>query len=176
MGIIVTGYGEHGKDTVCEMLEAIYGGLRYASSSRVACELFIYKELKDRFGYKSIEQCYEDRRNMREIWYRSIVRYNTPDKARLAKELFAKYNVYCGLRDREELNAIRDQGLARLVIWVDASSRLGTVESGSMNIDSSYADIVIENNHCLDALECKVRALGSFLGYNKAIELGRMEK
>jgi hypothetical protein len=77
--LLVIGHGRHGKDTVCEMLRDDYG-YTFESSSRFCSKLFIYNDLKDKYGYANEEECYADRHNHRAEWYDAICAYNVPDQ------------------------------------------------------------------------------------------------
>ena len=143
--IIITGHGQHGKDTACEYLRDKFG-MAFSGSSWTACELFIYDLMKDAFGYESPQECYDDRHNHREFWYQAILGFNTPDKARLGKIIFEDNDCYCGLRDPDELKALRASGKVSLVIWIDASERKPPESSASMKITKDDADIVLPNN------------------------------
>ena len=48
--LLVIGHGRHGKDTVCEILEKNYN-YSFESSSRFCSKLFIYNDLKEKYGY-----------------------------------------------------------------------------------------------------------------------------
>ena len=85
--LLVVGHGRHGKDTVCEMLEAY--GYTFQSSSKFCSELFIFNDLKDQYGYADEEECYADRHNHRTEWYNMIHDYCSDDLARLGRNLFA---------------------------------------------------------------------------------------
>src|SRR5690606_3625161 len=114
------GYKRHGKDTACEYLRDRYG-ISFASSSETACNLFLFDQIKDQFGYKTKEECFEDRHNHRELWFNAIRDYNIPDMARLGRQIFAQNDVYCGIRNDEEFYALKERGLFDLAVWVDAS-------------------------------------------------------
>ena len=60
--LLIIGHGRHGKDTVSEILCNDFK-LSFISSSMFACKKFIYDELKDKYEYKSFEECYDDRHN-----------------------------------------------------------------------------------------------------------------
>lgn len=149
--LIVFGDGRHGKDTACEYLRDRFD-LPFASSSWVACELFLFDQLKDEYGYRSKEECYEDRHNHRKLWYEAIRNFNDPDLCRLARHLFANYDVYCGIRHHEEFAAIRKEGLADIAVWIDASKRLPPESRESMSLTAKDADVVIDNNGTLEDL------------------------
>lgn len=166
MGFIICGTARHGKDTAAEIVQK-YFNLSYAASSEFACDLFLFEKLKDEFGYTTKEQCFEDRVNHRQRWFDEIVQFNTPDLGRLGELIFEKNDVYCGIRNLDELDVLREKGLVKLVIWVDASERLTTPEVGSNTITKANADIIIENNGTLAEFEEKVFNLFSLLTSGK---------
>lgn len=139
--IVVTGYADHGKDTVAEML-----GLPFASSSLFVCERAVLPVLGPKYGYATAEECHADRDAHRQEWYQLIYEYNAQDKARLARELFAENDVYVGWRHIEEFEAGRNEGLFDLAIWVDASKRKPPEPDSSITIGPEDCDIVIPNN------------------------------
>ena len=157
MKLLVIGYARHGKDTVCELL-CEHGGLSFASSSEFVGRKAVLPALSSKYGYETYQQCYEDRVNHRSEWYDLIREYNKDDGARVARELLSEYDIYCGMRAEEELAASRH--LFDLIIWVDASTRIGKDESSaSCTVSRSDADIIIENNAGLADLDRKVKRL-----------------
>jgi hypothetical protein len=53
MKLLVVGYGRHGKDTVCDILDQKYG-LTFSSSSWFCAERFIFDALKEEHGYTTV--------------------------------------------------------------------------------------------------------------------------
>lgn len=159
---IVAGHGSHGKDEACKIL-ARKTGLTFAGSSEVMCSRVIYPLLKDRFGYASEEECFADRRNHRDIWFNAICNYNKGDLARLGKLIFSEHNIYCGIRNKEELDAINEAKLSSCLIWVDASRRVPPEDISSMTVTKDDADYVLNNNGTLEYLEHGIDALISML-------------
>ena len=156
--LMVIGYARHGKDTVCELMD----GLDFKSSSVACAEIFLFDKLKAKYGYKTFEECFEDRHNHRQEWFDEIAAYNDPDLSRLSREIFARYPIYCGLRNKEELDAAKAAGLVDLTIWVDASERLPP-EVGSISVTKADADIIIDNNGTEEELRTKVAQLTKVL-------------
>ena len=148
MRLMVMGYGEHGKDTVAEYL-AEHLHLRMKSSSEFANKFIIYHQLAPKYGYMTLEDCFNDRRNHRAEWHELIKAYGKDDPARFSRALFAEYDIYCGIRDNEEFYAAKDEGLFDLAIWVDAGLRKPIEDLSSCKVDSSMADIVVDNNGTL---------------------------
>lgn len=163
--LLIIGNMRHGKDSLAELLNEQIG-LRYQSSSQAAAEIFIYDELKEKYGYKTPEECFEDRMNRRPEWYQMICEYNKEDRAKLAKGILERADCYVGMRDRDEIKECIRQGLFDLIIWVDASKRLPLESADSFNIDQSCADIILENNGTFEEFKEKVARLGKILSKN----------
>lgn len=160
--ILIIGHARHGKDSMAEILNEEFG-LKFKSSSQSAADIFLYDALKDKYGYKTPEECFEDRVNHRAEWKNMICDYNKDDRAKLAKGILERSDCYVGMRDRDEINECLRQGLFDLIIWVDASNRLPLEDPSSFNIDVSCADIIIDNNGTFEEFKSKVKRLGSIL-------------
>ena len=160
--LLLIGSARHGKDTLAEILNEVFA-LKFISSSQACAHIFIYDELKDKYNYITPEECFLDRVNHRSEWYHMICDYNKDDKAKLAKEILKYNNTYVGMRDHDEIEECRKQGLFDLIIWVDASKRLPKEDSSSFNITTADADIIIENNETLEQFRMKALRLGKFL-------------
>lgn len=159
--LIIIGYGRHGKDTVCEILEKQYE-YSFKSSSEFCAEHVVYPILKNTYGYESYKECYEDRHNHRVEWFNIISDYNKEDLARLGRYILAEYSIYCGLRRRDELDALKQQNICDFVIWVDASQRLPIEDSSSCTVGPDQADYIIDNNYDLNHLN---EEIGKFISY-----------
>jgi dephospho-CoA kinase len=157
--LCIVGSARHGKDSMAEIFRDEFG-MTFESSSQSASDIFLYNLLKDKYGYTTPEECYDDRMNHRKEWYEAICEYNKDDKARLAKGILESTGCYVGMRDREEIKECIKQGLFDLIVWVDASDRLPEEPATSFNIDKSCADIIIENNDTYEEFYEKVLRLG----------------
>ena len=166
--LLIIGDARHGKDTLAELLRDEFG-LSFISSSQACADIFIYNELKDKYGYKTPEECFEDRMNHRAEWYQMICNYNKDDKARLAKDILKTSNTYVGMRDRGEIQESLKQGLFDLVIWVDASKRLPNEDVSSFNITKDDADVIIENNRTFEEFKEKILRFGKLLKKEESI-------
>ena len=144
--LLVIGYARHGKDLACEYLSWTYG-LKFVSSSRFICEKAVFPVLREKYGYKTVEECFDDRAVHRAEWFDLISEYNTPDKSRLGREILEKYDIYCGLRNAEEWEALKAAKVFDYVLWIDASKRLETKEDTTSNtMLPQMADFIIDNN------------------------------
>ena len=160
--LLIIGHMRHGKDSLAELLEEQIG-LKFLSSSLAASNIFLYDALKEKYGYTTPEECFEDRMNRRPEWYQLICDYNKDDKARLAKGILEITDCYVGMRNRGEIQECIKQGLFDLIVWVDASERLPLEPKESFNIDKSCADIIIENNGTFEEFKEKVKRFGKIL-------------
>lgn len=160
--LLIIGHKRSGKDTLAEILSKHFD-FTFMSSSLAAAEEFIYDALRDKYGYRTFKECYEDRVNRRAEWFDLICEYNQYDKTRLAKKILSKNDCYVGMRSSEEIEQCKREGLIDLVIWVDASGRVEDEGSDSFNIKKEDADIVIENNTTLKDFEAKVKRFGALL-------------
>lgn len=160
--LCVLGHARHGKDTFAKILHEHYG-LKYKSSSVAASEIFLYDTLKDKYGYKTPEECFEDRVNHRQEWHELIADYNKDDRARLAKDILKEADCYVGMRSWLEIVECKNQKLFDWIIWVDASQRLPLESNDSFNIDMSYADLIIPNHGTYEEFEERVLKLGALL-------------
>lgn len=176
MKLIIAGHKHHGKDTVSNIFQSL--GFTVGISSWMACRIFIYQTLKEKYGYATQSDCYDDRINHRAEWYELIRAYNTPDKARLGKELFAERDIYNGIRDLEELQALRREGQFDFLIWVDASARKEPEGLDSMNVTREHADYVINNNGPIEALAAEVHKCRVWMNqelFNRRIDYQKKE-
>lgn len=151
MKLMVFGYKRHGKDTACEYLRDRYG-LTFASSSYSACEIFLFDQLKEKYGYSTVQACFDDRHNHRSEWFDAIRAYNDDDLTRLAGQIFAGNDIYCGIRNKEEFDAAKSAGMFDVGVWIDAGKRLPPEDASSMTLSMADADIVIDNNGTLKTL------------------------
>lgn len=147
--LCIVSHARSGKDTLAEILRDEFG-YKFESSSKAASEIFIYDVLKDKYGYTSAEECFEDRVKKRQEWFELIQEFNAKDKAALAKVIMSRSDVYVGMRDREEIESCLDQDVFDLVVWVDASKRVPDEPSTSFNISKDVAHLIIDNNSTLE--------------------------
>lgn len=166
--ISILGEARHGKDTMAEILEDRFR-FKAKSSSTIAAEVFIFDALKDKYGYSTFEECFEDRVNHRAEWYDMITDYNTPNKGRLASKILENNDAYTGMRDYSEVE--ETSYLFDLKVWVDASERKGKEDSSSITATKEQADIIITNNGTLERFTEKVVHFGDMMYYRKDVWL-----
>lgn len=141
--ILIIGHARHGKDTVAQMISD-NTGLTFESSSVAAAKIFLYDALKDKYGYSSFNECYEDRVNRRKEWHDLICEYNKEDKARLAKDILSINDMYVGMRSNEEVNKCLKDGIFDIVIGVfDPNKPLEPKESFDIDMFATSDFIII---------------------------------
>jgi len=140
--LLIIGHMRHGKDTVAEMIEE-FTGMSFKSSSEMAAEIFIYDELKDKYGYSSFIECFEDRVNHRAEWHDLIKNYNIDDKAKLGKEILKYNDMYVGMRSQVEIDKCIKDGIFDMIIGVyDPDKPLEPKDSFDINLFAT-SDIII---------------------------------
>ena len=160
--ICIIGHARHGKDTIAEMINQMYG-YKSESSSQAASRLFLYDALKGKYGYKTPEECFEDRVNHRAEWFDMICEYNQEYPGQLAADIMKSNDIYTGMRSDRELEACVRDGIFDLVIGIyDPYKALEPADSFDINIFTK-SDIIIPNAGSLRDLENKVVLLKELL-------------
>lgn len=161
MKLLIVGHARHGKDTVCNLLRDMYG-FSFVSSSYFVAECAVRPALERQgLHYDSLDQCYADRVNHRAAWFDAIVAYNLGDPARLGRELFAKHDIYCGLRNRNEFDALKAEKAFDFAVWVDRSRHQPPEATTSMTITQDMTDYTVDNNDNMDHLMEQVKEVYS---------------
>ena len=157
--LLIIGHGRHGKDTVGEILQDDHGHTFTSSSD--FCKEFVRFYLAERgLKYATLDDCYTDRHNYRDTWFKAIQGYNREDPTRIATEMQASgYSLYVGMRSRREYKACMIAGIFDHVIWVDRSEHLPPEPPESMELTKCYADFIIDNNGTLRELRHKIDTL-----------------
>lgn len=154
--ILIIGETGHGKDELCKLLVEHFG-YQFTSASMLACELFVFEALKEKYNYTSVENCHNDRRNHIEEWVDLIAEYNMPDGAALAKEILKVSDIYCGVRKRTEFDAMQQADLFDCIIYIDATKRLGKEEKSFVEVTVDDANFTVDNNADIKQLVQRVK-------------------
>lgn len=167
MRIAVVGAGEAGKHEASIWLRDNCG-LRYELSTSEYAASFVCKAF-ERVGmfYASPRACWFDRRNHREFWRDEIERYNTPDSARMYREMAETHDVIDGLRKRRDLVACRAEGIVEVALYIE---RPGYVDS-TLEIRPSDCDHVIRNDGTLAEFHAKLAAWVATIRTHAAVVL-----
>jgi hypothetical protein len=160
--LLILGHARHGKDTVAGILKEEFG-LTHLASSESASTIFIFDTLKEKYGYRTVDECFEDRVNHREEWYDLICEYNAGDPAKLAKQIVQQANIYVGMRSQVELAACIEQGVFDAIIGVmDPRKPLEAEDSMSIDV-TKHSDLMIYNEGTLEELRASVIKAYRFL-------------
>jgi len=164
--LIIIGHARHGKDTVANKL-AHNLGLENVNASTIACNEIIYPVLNS--FYSDPEECYNDRINNRELWYRLINHYCLVNGGHaFGFKVFEQSDIYAGVRDEDEHTAILNAAelystYPIITIWVDAARRLPLEDEKSINITADKADFILCNNGDIDNLTSQIDMLSRHL-------------
>lgn len=162
--ICIIGHARHGKDTLAEMINQRYG-YKSESSSQAASRLFLYDALKDKYGYKTPKECFEDRVNHRAEWFDMICEYNKNYPGQLAADIMKSNDIYTGMRSDRELRACLRDGIFDLVIGV-YNPDLPEEPEDSFDIDIwGMSDFIIPNAGNLHDLRDRVVLLEELLAH-----------
>jgi len=165
--LLIIGHMRHGKDTVAEMIQE-FTGMSFKSSSEKAAEIFIYDELKVKYGYSSFMECFEDRMNHRAEWHNLIKDYNKFDKAQLAKDILKENDMYVGMRSQVEIDKCIIDDVFDMIIGVfDPTKPLEPKDSFDIDLFRS-SDIIIPTGD-LKLVKEKVKKLCIYLLDKKLI-------
>jgi hypothetical protein len=157
--LMILGYARHGKDTVAEIYRDSLG-LNCISSSHAAAEKVMMPYFASKgVIYDNVEACFADRVNHRQEWFEQIKAYNTPDKAKLAREIYSVGDVYVGIRDYVELDVIKAERLYDYSIWVDRSKHQPPEAITSCSVTPAMANYVLNNNGTLEQLRVQALSL-----------------
>lgn len=174
MKLLIIGHARSGKDTAAEYLRDNFG-ITFESSSMAAARIFLFDQLKHKYKYKTIKECFEDRIHHRKEWYDLICEYNEQDKLRLAKEILKESDMYVGMRSRKEVLEAKKQGLFDLILWIDGGDRVQKESSESMTVTKGDAHIVIMNDKDISFMYDSLDRIGQMiLAYDKISVLTRL--
>lgn len=160
--LMIVAPGRWGKDSVAELLKEL-ADYNFVSSSEFACEKAVFPVLKDKFNYKTWQECFKDRHRsneMRATWFELIQIYSIKNRTKLSREIFEVNDLYVGCRNYKEFIPTMEQGIANIAVWVDASERVKPEPETSMTITremvEQYPHYIIDNNGNEDDLRTNV--------------------
>lgn len=153
--ILFVGHGRHGKDTACETLAAATGWRNAGTLSAYLTD-YVAKHL----GIRP-ELAYARRHADRDLWRKLGDEYRKDDPARLVRDAFAAGDITGGCRARVEIEAVRRDSLADLIVWVDA--RFRHPADPTLEFGPEVADVIIDNNGTEAEFRARVQRLGAVL-------------
>jgi hypothetical protein len=150
VSLLIIGHGRHGKDSLGELICKELPELTFTSSSWFFAEEMFNNQGGSTF-YSSVQECFDDRANYRELWRDKMVEYNTPNPSRLAQNILATSNLYIGMRTLREYEASKK--LFNFIFYVDASERVKYVDPTFEIKYNPKEMIFIDNNLDLENLK-----------------------
>jgi hypothetical protein len=159
--VIFVGHGRAGKDTACEHFAAVTGLRNAGTTSKYLCEYVAAKlGLPPDVAYARRHE--SDR--MRIFWYDAGNELRAGGPATLVRMAFEHGEITGGLRDGAELEAVRAEGLADLIVWV-ANDRVPV--DPTVKFDERHCDIVVPNHGTLAEFRGRLDRLARFAGLFK---------
>jgi dephospho-CoA kinase len=159
MKLLITGYKQHGKDTVCSLIQQIYGLTSISSSYYAVMHTDIFDDLALHLGV-SKSLLYKIRDDYRKEFFDLIRNANIKHGMDfLGQGIFANYDIYNGIRNHEEFFAIKEKKLFDTSIWVDASERKPAESIESCTMRPEYCDIILDNNGNMEELVLNIICL-----------------
>ena len=152
--VLFVGHGRAGKDTAAEMF-CDATGLKFAGTF----SKYIIRSVAPKLGLTE-DDAYARRHEsdeMRMLWFHTGNEVRSSDPALLAKMAFENGDVSGGVRGLPEIEAIRRDRVADMIVWVERD----VPTDPTMEFGREYADVVIENNGTIEDLRVRVTALAS---------------
>lgn len=148
--LIITGYADHGKTTVGEILRDKYGFRMIDATDFIIDNILIPNGM-----YKTSEEAYENKFEDRQLWYEAVNVYNKDNPSRLCETLFESgSDLHVGMRNEIELQDAKAK-LDVKVLWVQ-DNRKEPESSASCSVHSGMADYIIDNSGSLEDLEKEI--------------------
>lgn len=155
--IAIVGHGRHGKDLAAEILSQITY-LRYGGSASWAALPFIANWLNIH-----PQMAWENRHKHRNYWYEACNFLRKDDPCFLIKRVLRDGDMVVGIRDKVEIQALKESKLVKEIIWVDASKRVPEKDP-TVNFTAEDCTMVLDNNSGIDSLYLKVYCLAQHIG------------
>ncbi len=153
--IAICGPGECGKAFVSRKLAEL-AGLKYTYSTSYGVAKIVFQELSHR--YTTLEECYADRRNHRQVWADIIEEYNNPSGIRLYDEMLEDTDILDGIRRRSELDKCMISGMLDIVIWVHNPN---VPVDPTIDFGPEACTVTLDNSGTLLDLERKIVTLAN---------------
>lgn len=166
--ILLVGSGRAGKDTFGPMLARAMK-LTFAGTTSKYLSPYVAKKLG-----VSEEEAYNRRHEsneMRMLWYETGNEIREGDAGLLVKEAFKHGDITGGIRAVEEIQAVKEKGLADLVVWIERDVPVDP----TMTFGPGWADLIVTNNGTEAELNRKAERLASLYwkGWDAAVEEGK---
>jgi len=159
MKIAVCGHGRCGKDTVSNWFDYSTSLCYHESTSQAAAAL-CFSQLREKYGYITVEEAFDDRHNHREEWAQIIWAHNEPDGLTLYRGMLDTSDILNGIRRAGELQAVLAHQMLDLTIWIERD----VPKDPSCEITIDDCDIAIPNNGTLEELYQRLERFSKVTG------------
>jgi len=156
--ILFVGHGGAGKDTACEHLAAVTG-LRNAGTTSKYLAGYVARKLG-----LPVDVAYARRREsdeMRELWYRAGNELRANGPSTLVRMALEHGEITGGVRDLEEILAVRREGLVDIIVWV-SSDRVRP--DPTVKFTERECDLTIPNHWAIDEFHRRIERFAKFAG------------
>lgn len=155
MKIALCGHGRVGKDEAANWFNA-NTTIRYSGFST---SMAITPHAAKRLGISEAE-AFARRHEDRMLWYELGNELREHDRAFLARQTFEHGDIAVGIRDRQEMLAVLEEGLVDLAIWISR----GVPPDPTLTYGPELCHIIIQNRSDLPEFHAKLHRLSACLG------------
>jgi len=160
--IAFCGYGRSGKDTGAEWFRD-HTKLVFKGGCSWTARIYMAERLSKEMGrLVTPEEAYARRHEDRMKWYEYLNNYRCGAPSRLIRDCLNHSDIICGIRDRAELLAAREEGLLDLIIWVDRE----VPTDPTVTYTADDCDVIVRNHHSLPDYYAKLWHLAASMGLN----------
>jgi len=156
--IALLGMSRAGKDTAALFLAQFFVFPKPQSSSLTVLPLIAHMAQGDR------EDVYKYRHENREFWLQACHALRADDPTRLARWSLCDSPFSIGLRGKKEFDAVRNEGIIDLSVWID-NSRVAVDPTVEFTRDD--CDVVIDNHTSLDKFYDRLTRFGKLVYFGK---------
>lgn len=155
MRIALCGHGRVGKDEAAQWFN-VNTSLRYSGFST---SMAITPHAAKHLGITE-EEAFARRHEDRMLWFELGNNLREHDPAFLARQTFEHGDIAVGIRDRSEMQAVLDEGLVDVAIWIERD----VPEDPTLTYGKELCSIIVENTGTLEEFHASLRAVAMMLG------------
>lgn len=155
MRLAISGRGRSGKDEAAKWFND-NTSIRYSGFST---SMAITPHAAKHLGI-SEEEAFARRHEDRMLWFNLGNKLREHDQAFLARQTFEHGDIAVGIRDRDEMQAVLNEGLVDVAIWIDRDVPVDP----TLTYGKELCSIVVENHGTLEEFHAVLRAVAKYLG------------
>lgn len=155
MKLAICGHGRAGKDEAAKWFNE-NTTVRYSGFSTSAV---IAPYVASVLGI-SEEEAFRRRHEDRQLWYEIGNELREHDPAFLARKTFEHGDIAVGIRDRDEMQAVLDEEMVDLAIWIERD----VPPDPTLKYGQEMCDVIVLNTGELGAMFARLEALSKAMG------------